>query len=288
VYTGIAHGAAGAGMFFVHLYEHSGRAEDLQVAIDAYRWMRQHTVPLASGIGWKRLTSDTSAYHGFCGGSSGILYLIEELHRATGDAAYLQDLIATADGLAASPRKPAAGQAAWPYTSVSTSSAPVIYCHGTSCATAALAHAWTLTGDAKYQNVARDGAARLGVIATTTAADGPVWPHIENTRLIETGFQTGAASVGYTFLRLHAALGEQQYLARAITVGDYLLRVADRPATGQMRWINYLETLPGSTDVPAYETGWYKGAAGIGLFLLDLHERVNARPALNRFSPIHP
>ena len=289
VFTGIVHGSAGAGVFFLHLYELTGETRYLDLARDIYKWMRNHTVPIGKdGIGWKRLTKDAVAYHGFCGGSSGIIYFIDELARATNDANYRADLTATANGLANAAVRVRPDEVAWRYSSDGGRSNPVIYCHGTSCASTALLQAFTATGDERYRDLVRAAAKHLGSIATTVKGDGPVWPHIEEWEQIESGFQTGTASVGYTFLRLHAVLGEPEYLDRAIAAGDWLLRAADRPAPGQMRWINYQQLAPGSSSTPAYETGWYAGAAGIGLFLIDLHERTIGRPPLDRFSIVHP
>jgi lantibiotic modifying enzyme len=291
VFTGIVHGAAGAGVFFLHLYELTGDGQYLDIARDTYKWMRNHTVAIGSdGIGWKRLTNDSAAYHGFCGGSSGIIYFLDELLRATNDEAFRADLVATANGLANAAIPVRTGEVAWRYSSDSSPHGgnPVIYCHGTSCASAALLQAFDTTGDPRYRDLVRAAAKRLGTIATTVNGDGPVWPHIERWEQIESGFQTGAASVGYTFLRLHATLGDAEYLDRAVATGDFLLRAADRPAADQMRWINYQRQAAASTSTRAYETGWYAGAAGIGLFLLDLHDRVTGRPPLERFSPVHP
>ncbi|HYC93648.1 MAG TPA: lanthionine synthetase LanC family protein [Thermoanaerobaculia bacterium] len=289
VFTGIVHGSAGAGVFFLHLAGISGESRYLDIARDTYKWMREHTIAIGSdGIGWKRLTKDAAAYHGFCGGSSGILHFIDELLRATNDPAYRADLVATANGLA-NAAVPIGDEAAWRYYSSDRNSFPVIYCHGTSCASAALAQAFATTGEARYADLVRAAAKHLGAISQTVKGDGPVWQHIEQWEQIETGFQTGAASVGHTFLRLHAALGEPDYLARATGVGDYLLRAADRPAAGQIRWINYQQIAPNNTSATAaYETGWYAGASGIGLFLIDLHERTIGRAPLERFSIIHP
>ena len=43
-------------------------------------------------------------------------------------------------------------------------------------------------------------------------------------------------------------------------------------------------------DYPVrYETGWYSGAAGIGIFLLDLHEALHGvLPAADQLSHLNP
>ena len=289
IYPGIAHGAAGGGVFFLHLYELTTEQQYLDIALDCYKWMMGHTVPIGSdAVGWKQVTRDEAAYHGLCGGASGIVYFLDELHRATGDDRYLRDLERAADGLVHSAQQIGDDEASWRYTTSSVSSPPVIYCHGTAGASVALAFAASRTGRSHFVDFAQRGARRLFAIATKADGDGPAWPHIENTPMFETGFQTGAASVGHTFLRLHATLGDRHYLEEAARVGDYLLRIGDRPRPAQMRWINYTVRPPVEGYDLEYQTGWYKGAAGIGLFLLELHEQMIGRPAADRFSPVNP
>jgi len=38
--------------------------------------------------------------------------------------------------------------------------------------------------------------------------------------------------------------------------------------------------LPSEGYTLEYETGWYEGTAGIGLFLLELHDRAGTRSVL--------
>jgi hypothetical protein len=54
---------------------------------------------------------------------------------------------------------------------------------------------------------------------------------------------------------------------------NWLLSIADSPSENQMRWINYTSATS-SMDRKEYYTGWYNGAAGIGLFLLELYETL--------------
>ena len=76
IYTGIAHGAAGIGLFFLNLYEQAHNPLYLEYAEKALVWMSNHIVRFdVNSIGWKRLTTDNFAYHLWCGGSTGIVFL---------------------------------------------------------------------------------------------------------------------------------------------------------------------------------------------------------------------
>jgi lantibiotic modifying enzyme len=80
IYTSLAHGAGGVALFLAHLYRQTGDPTHLQYAEGAVRWLRQYTVPLGnSAIGWKRLTTDTVTYNGWCGGSAGVYFILKEL-----------------------------------------------------------------------------------------------------------------------------------------------------------------------------------------------------------------
>ncbi len=72
VYTGVAHGAGGVIVLMLDLYELTGKQTYLDTAQAAWRWIARHDVVLGAGaVGWKRLTTDTTAYNGWCGGAAG-------------------------------------------------------------------------------------------------------------------------------------------------------------------------------------------------------------------------
>lgn len=292
-YTGVAHGAAGTAIVLVRLYLASGDSRYLDAAERTYRWLLRYTLPVAGGAGpaitWKRLVTDEAGYHGWCGGSMGILALLDELHKATGKAEYLDAWRATIEGLYVLSTRTEPDQAFWTYTSVPyapRTSRPIVYCHGTSSNATVLAEAAKRTGDARYAEAAAAAGRWLDAMAIT-APEGARWAHLAGSRYLESGLLTGTASVGHASLELYAATGDPAHLQRAIRAGQFLLATANHPREGQARWLNRTEN-DGSDDPVEYRTGWYSGAAGIGIFLVELHDALRGVPMDLRFTPMNP
>jgi len=327
VYTSLAHGTGGVALFLTQLYEVTGNATYLQYAEGAVQWLRQYIVTLGdSAIGWKRLTTDSGVYNGWCGGSAGVYFILKELWKATGNSDYHDLMVATARGLvtaadwscsgggaySASGGCPAGEEplAAWGYGVPSNSDYPEIMCHGVASIVIALFDAFHVTGDESFLDPARAGARWLQSVAQVQP-QGQRWEHIYRTGLLEPGFLTGTASVGYAFVRF-AAMDpgartvdgrpsnawrwppNPQYLRVAEAAGEYLLSIADHPQPNQARWLTYILPKPAWASDPVgypveYDSGWYTGAAGIGIFFLDLYDAERRVPsAPDEFSHLNP
>jgi uncharacterized protein YyaL (SSP411 family) len=292
VYTGIAHGAAGSAMFLVKLYNAGRDSRYLAAAEEAYRWIARHTIELQAApraITWKRLITDSAGYNGWCGGSMGMALLLDELHRATGKQEYLDAWMATAEGLLVGAARPeltplelAWGHAPATGTALGLSTA---YCHGTSANAVILAEAVVRTGEARFASAPAAAGRWLDRVAIAGPGGGHLWEHFVGGRYRETGLLTGAASVGHGSLKLYALTGDVAHLQRAGSAAAYLTAVADHPRPGQSRWLDRFDN---SGEPPVYESGIYGGAAGIGIFLLELHDSQRGRLLSNRFSPMNP
>jgi hypothetical protein len=323
VYTSLAHGAGGVALFLSHLYRQTNNPSYLQYAEGAVRWLSQYTVPLGdSAIGWKRLTTDTVTYNGWCGGSAGVYFILKELWQVTGNSDYYDLMLSTARGLlaAADWKCPdgssywaargcpggAPPQAAWGYNVPIDEDYPEIVCHGVA---SMLFDAFATTGDETYRDTARAGIRWLEAVAEPQP-QGLRWEHIYASGLLEPGLLTGTASVGYAFLRYSrmdpdnaptpadrpaaARLMRSSYLREAQAAAAYLLSMADHPQSGQSRWLTYVLPKPAWASDPVdypveYDTGWYTGAAGIGIFFLDLYEAtLGTGGVLDELTPLNP
>lgn len=273
VYTGIAHGAAGIGWFLLHLYEHSNDTLQLRYAEDSFEWLRQYAVQFDdSSIGWKRLTDDADVYHLWCGGSTGILFFLHELYSVTKKQIYLDYFSRTASGLLKYAVQNNGGYS-WPYTTQG-GSLPVIYCHGTASTAHALYLVHSLLRDDKYLTYARAGAEWVKNVKRVLNGAFYYWQHILDWDQFDTGLMTGTASVGHAFIQYFGFDRDTSYIDYARAAADYLLAVSDKPSLTQRRWISYTNPADPSYDQKVYYTGWYSGAAGIGIFLLELHEML--------------
>lgn len=280
-YTGVAHGAAGIGLFLLRAYRATGDALFLQYAEGAFRWASAYELPLAAGgSGWKRLTTDTTTYHLWCGGSAGMVGFLAELYEVTGSERYREALRRTADGLLASARTRGDGFS-WTYTSDNRGSAPLAYCHGAPSVALALYRAHAVLGDPRYLDYARGALRWVAGASARTSGSGVLWEHISGNGWLDTGYFTGTASVGRAFVEAFGHEADPAYLRVARLAADGLLGAVEMPVPGQARWPNYLD--PPRADSPrAYETGLYSGVAGIGAFFLDLHAAERAAAGARR------
>ncbi len=275
IYTGIAHGAAGIGLFFLNLYEQDSSTIYLQYAEGAFDWLTHYAIDFDdSSLGWKRLTKDAHAYHLWCGGSTGIIFFLEKLYHITQKPIYIEYLKKTANGLIKYAHD-SNGSCCWYYTTEG-GSFPIIYCHGTSSTAHAFFLSYSLLRDTKYFNYARRGAEWVKKVRKEYNSSSYYWAHIYNWDQFDTGLLTGTASVGHAFLNYYKYDPTADYITYAKAAADYLRAIADTPAPDQMRWINYTNPLNKDYDLKAYHTGWYYGAAGIGIFLLELYEALQS------------
>ncbi|HEX8337002.1 MAG TPA: lanthionine synthetase LanC family protein [Pyrinomonadaceae bacterium] len=299
VYTGFAHGTAGVVHFLTRLYEVSGDERFLAYARGGVRWMKGYVYEWEDGsVGWKRLTTDANAYHGWCGGATGIYYVLKRLHRVTGEPEYRELMLRTARGLVVGmhPRcpdgslscaAPEAATRAWYSYSPGAGHTMSAYCHGASTNAVVLFDAYHETGDETFLRAARAGARWLRAVGEP-APGGLKWEHIYGEPLEETGLGGGAAGDGYAFVKYSRYDPDPAYAEAAKAAAGYLLAIATRPQPGQMRWPNFTSKTDWIPDQPANLSGWYVGAAGVGIFMLELHSATLGVAAGYDLSGINP
>jgi hypothetical protein len=249
----------------------------------------QNAIPAGRGMTLRRVTTDEIGYHGWCGGAVGAVIFLNELSRATGDVAVASSRDAFLEGLldtAVRGGPPGQPFAAWRYgpSSGNGGGMPVIYCHGGSSTAALFAREFVRSGDPRYRETARAASRWLDLVAIAENP-GRSWNHISGSPFHELGFLTGTASVGHASLELYRALRDPADLERARAAAAWLLSMGERNAPGQMKWITRTDTVGGT---PRHDTGWYMGAAGIGLFLLELHEAERGDVLPRPFSIANP
>jgi lantibiotic modifying enzyme len=275
IFTGRYHGAAGVGLFLLDLFEATRDDKYLRHALSAARWIERYIVRFdGDTIGWKRITTEDIATHSFCVGTAGILDFLERIAGITGDEHYRDLFTRAANGLLRQAIPQPGDGLTWTYTSARTGGYPVIFCHGSASTAVVLYRAWEFLGDSRFLDAARRGASWTESVSIQSPTEGRYWPHIYQLELFETGYETGAASVGHALLEMNAIDPREDYVRQAAEAAAYLLAIADRPAEGQLRWINY--TSPETpSSVHRYENGWYAGTAGIGIFFVELDRAMS-------------
>lgn len=283
---GIAHGNGGPALFLTHAYETTGDGRYLDAAEAAVRWMSRHTVPAGGGILFKQYTTDAHGALAWCGGSTGAIEVLRILERATGNVLYRQQIDATARGIAHEVRRDAQNGVIWRYFSANGpgTGEPYVYCHGSSSNMVAMEHAGRLTGNGEYRDIANAAAQHL----IDAHATEPLWPHIRHTNIRQPGFMVGVASIGHGMLELWRSRREPRHLQAAVAAGDDLLRIANRPTPGQLRFINIVDGPADWLADAGYGIGWWDGASGIGIYLLELHDALRGIAPADDVTPISP
>jgi hypothetical protein len=293
-YTGVPHGAAGIALFQLALHLRTGDVRHRIAAEEAYRWVRNYAVPVdAQGaLGFKRLIDDDDVYNWWSGGSAGIALLQAMLYGISGDAAYLEDLRRTADGLVVLSDQATPAGFNWTTGSDGGSYRPLVFSHGNAGVVPALLIAHAHLGDATHLVTARAAVDWLAAVARDGAergADGIFWEHSKGSsfpNLQTTGAFIGTASVGWMLARTYGFQREPRLRAMALASADYLLDVGERLPDGRRRWLGYLGAEDTRWGAQEYALGWYDGNAGIGLFLLAAHELATGqRPRLDVHAP---
>lgn len=275
----------------------------LEAALDAAKWIERSAITTEHGVTWPADPNDpksvgTSLYSG----SPGVVLFLLELHRATGDPAFLERAKRGADHLVATldAEKDSGlytGLAGIGYTLIETAN---------------------LTREAKYRDAARRVAERIGALAKP-AGKGVEWSDLTDIvggsagtglfmlyaakeldepafrdlavkaghRLVELAkpeaggekwamsprvarlmpnFAHGTAGIAYFLATLSAETGEQMFLDHAIAGGKYLQSVAK--TDGDMCLVFHDE--PGGKDL--YYLGWCHGPAGTARLFYRLHQ----------------
>ena len=274
-YTGFAHGAAGIGYFLLELYEITNNKELLTYAAGTYNWLIQHYIRLNNdAIAWKRLTKDIDYYNHWCGGSVGIMSFLEKLHILTGKSEYLNTYKETANGLIKNSVLVTSNTVAWPYSRTNSGRFPEVFCHGSASATNALFSASKLLNDSTYYNWANQGLNWLELVKVSSISSSYYWAHISDWNQFDTGYYTGTAGIGSSFISAYSFTRNSEHIKIAEGAARFLLSVAESVGNDKLRWINYINENPSYGD-KEYSTGWYSGAAGIGLFFVQLYEALN-------------
>jgi len=284
VYTGLPHGSSGIGLSLLQLYEVTDNTIYLDVAKKAMNWLNGHRVNIGTGIGWKRLTTDSHAYHHWSGGTVGIMQFLQKLYEITQNPDYLNQIEQAADGLVQSSIRVNDGFT-WTYRSDKTGSFPVIFSHGTASVVWALLQSYSLTNNPVYQRKALDGIKWLNTVKVQNQNNLPFWPHIEGWDQFNTGYRLGTASIGHSFIEYTKLTQDSSYLNDAKKAAEYLLDIADKPKPDQLRWINYTNDLRTDFGPKTYKTGWYTGAAGIGIFFIELSQILKENMAVTNEIP---
>jgi lantibiotic modifying enzyme len=232
---------------------HNARADWLDTAVRAERWLRSVRIAAPNGVVWPADPTDVKTVQtNLYTGTPGVVLFLLELYRATGTRAYLDEARAGADALIA--RLPADNAEAncGLYTGLA----------GTGFV---LTETWRATDDARYRAAAQRIVDALHARAKTVGR-GVEWN--ESTDII-----SGTAGIALYLLYAHEALGSASAVELAARGGRRLIELG-RPEKGGLKWAI-------SPTVPNLYPNFSHGAAGVGYTLARLNQSTRDKAFLD-------
>jgi len=274
IYLGWAHGAAGIGAFFARLYKETGKYYYFSCAESAARWINSYLMEPSPGVYcWPRLTSDDIPNPSWSGGTVGIVRFFLELTECAGGEIYFNYALGGAEWLVSQAQDDGDGTFKWWSYSPDIETYALAYSYGSASIVHLLYEMSQRTGNEEYLYYARGGAKWLQREGEKVGEFTYRWPHIKDD-IHPTGLFVGTAGIGNSFLLYHSYDGDERHLEYAKYAANWMVSVAEFPGDEEVNWINYVDEDKSDYGGKRHETGMYSGAAGIGLFFLNM-SRVN-------------
>jgi len=274
--TDVISGRAGVGFVLLHAARSMGRDDALALAREAGDGLLRQAVERGDGLMWRMAPDVPNTYPNFSHGTAGVCSFLVELFNATSDqtyldaavrgARYLISIADTQDGRCLVPR--------FDPSEYPPGEPPLYYygwCHGPA-GTGRLFHAlYKATGDAEWKDW-RDRAGSTLLEAGLPGAPGARRPGFWD----NVGVCCGNAGVARFALFLHRETGDARYLdfARKLT-SDLIERASRNDGAGHVMWFHAEHRV--QPENLAAQTGLMQGAAGIGLWLLELDAYLAGR-----------
>lgn len=289
IYTSFDDGSIGISDFFWQLYEETHDPQYKQIALQSLEWTLAQAEPYdrygISAYRWRWDVSDKNSpyYMGMGEGAAGLTYAF---------ATYYERLRYSDPQLAARCKQYMQGSLNYieivrkgvqgnliPETGVMGQNGDTTVDSGYLSGQAGYAFMYLklyqVFGDKQYLDQAEKS---LGWLVDTK--NGPMvkispsenaWrlaldPQGNNDNQYATGFEEGAAGIGWVFLQAYQQTGQRQYLDMSKTAANWLLGVAIKGQDGSLSW--YEDEHPANDLIHA---NLNNGAAGIGFFLRDLY-----------------
>jgi hypothetical protein len=269
---GIDSGAAGVGMFFLELYNITKDREYLEYAEGSGRYLLNYHFKDGQ-VDWLN-------------GAAGAGHYLIDLWKTTNNPSYLDKAQQTGNWLITRCSRENGGYFWVNY--INPSKIFTGYAHGTAGIGDFFARLYDVGKDLKYLDYARGGGKWLQKEAEIIDDDSFRWPHYPGLPH-DTGLLTGTAGVGNTFAISYSydPQSDNNYLEYAKGSAHWLMSAAEFPSIEQLKWINYVEPEDLNYGEKEYQTAWYAGASGVGLFFLNLSQTLppplsgNLAPVLN-------
>ncbi len=278
IYLGIAHGNGGVGKFMSSLYKLSEKEEYLQTLLESYEWLESFKMEIGDqAVAWNRLRVDSFMYHGWCSGAAGLLPYIKGMYEITGDSRYEDTMRQIGSGLIQE-AKPQEKGVAWYRDMGQGQVFFTTYCQG---APGLIESLFTLYDDFEneiYMETAELGLQWMISQALEYSDGGWFWQVNDNYIRRPVGFMMGVAGIGYVYANGYGRTQNEEYLYALEKISELLLRIAETPQPEQLSWkVEVRRTVNSTSDHDEVATGFWGGAAGVGMYWLKVYQVLSSQ-----------
>lgn len=259
-FTGWAHGVAGVSDFLRQLAIKTGNSTYMEYAEGGARWLIAIAQePAAGQYAWVRIETDTTPSIYWCGGTTGIVQFFILMYECTGNSTYLEYAKGGANWLISQAVNVSPGNTT--FTRYYN-----IFCHGDPSTSYVMLWLYNVTANTTYLKYGMESANWTISTGIYVSEKMMKWPSIIGTDYYETSLLRGAAGIGHQMIYAYAVCGNTEYLECAKKAANWIGSVAIEVLPGVKKW-NWEEKIRSDAE---FYTGWYFGAAGIGLFFLEI------------------
>ena len=264
--TDIVYGGAGIGLFLNKIaLEFDMEKADSTASLIAQQLLAQSTQE-QTGLRWKMSPEMDRHMDNFSHGTAGVAYFLLERYKITEEDRYLQAALDAGNWLAEVTNED--GLIAHHYPG-GEDLYYLSWCHGPAGTNRLYYSLWEVTEDSKWMDLimqSADGMMHLQIDKQRTPG---FWNNV--------GKCCGDAGVAEYYLWLYQITGDEDYLSFSKTLTQNVLNAATAD-NGLIKWVHAENRV--SPDQVAAQTGLMQGAAGIGLWLLQLDNFEKGRKNL--------
>jgi lantibiotic modifying enzyme len=267
VYNDLLFGNAGTGLFLLYAAREFQHDPSRELAIAAGLKLLSRGVPDRDGLTWKFREDREFILPNFSHGAAGIGYFLATLSRDTGRQEFLDAALASARYLEAV-AKTDGGVFLVPYgwpNAAWSQAYDIGWAHGPAGTARFFYRLWQITDDPGWLERVHQSA--RGILASGLL-DGPVGGDFGDEPFrIDRRFDLGG--VAEFLLDLYSVTDTQEYLDVARTLVEHIATRAAHHANG-IHWPMPRYDFMEDGGAPAEFTGYFYGAAGLGLLMLQL------------------
>ncbi len=258
--TDIIAGAAGTGLYLLHLARSTDDSASRELAVRAGLRLIELGIPEAGGRKWRMEPGFARLMPNFSHGTAGVAYFLATLHRETGRKEFLDAAVEGARYLQAVANTTGDSCLIFHDEPDNKDLYYLGWCHGPVGTSRLFIQLHRIDGKAGWLDWARKGAKGILASGIPEQPTPGFWNNV--------GQCCGSAGVASFFADFAKLTGDEPYLAFARRVtANLLARATATPGDG-LKWIHAEHRVN-----PSYayaQTGYMQGAAGIGMLLLQM------------------